>query len=154
MHRVDIGEEERKDETAVEPITATAILAAIATGVISGTTEVGKKALVEGYEALKTLLKNKFGDKGEVAEAVEKLEKKPDSPARQAEVKELLAEVKADEDPQIRQAAQAVLDQVKALPGGEQHIQQAIGSYIAQADRGSTASVTIHDPTSRDKDKE
>ncbi|GHO73978.1 hypothetical protein KSD_17490 [Ktedonobacter sp. SOSP1-85] len=139
----------------MEPITTTAILAAVASGAIGalsgGVTELGKKALVDSYTALTALLKKKFGEKGEVAEAVERLEKKPDSEARKGEVKEMLAEVKADEDPEIRQAAQAVLDQLKTLPGGEQHIQQAIGSYIAQADRQSSASVTIHD--SRDKDK-
>ncbi|GHO62321.1 hypothetical protein KSC_012130 [Ktedonobacter sp. SOSP1-52] len=139
----------------MEPITTTAILAAVASGAIGaisgGITELGKKTVVDSYTALTTLLKKKFGEKGEVAEAVERLEKKPDSDARKEEIKEVLAEVKADEDSEIRRAAQAVLDQLKTLPGGEQHIQQAIGSYIAQADRGSTASVTIHDPRRKEK---
>jgi hypothetical protein len=61
------------------------------------------------------------------------------SPLRYAE-----SDAKADQDPDIRQAAQALLDQMKAVPGGEQHVQNAIGTGIAQADRGSTASVTIN----------
>ncbi len=39
-----------------------------------------------------------------------------------------------------------LLEQIKAQPGGEQHIQNAIGSYIAQADHGGTATVTVNHP--------
>jgi hypothetical protein len=53
---------------------------------------------------------------------------------------------KADQDPELRQAAQALLEQIKKQPGGEQHIQQAIGSFIAQADRSSTATVNVNHP--------
>ena len=36
-----------------------------------------------------------------------------------------------------------MLDSLKAQPGGEQHIQNAVGNYIAQADHNSTATVNI-----------
>ena len=46
---------------------------------------------------------------------------------------------KADEDPEIVAAARKLLSHVRALPGGEQHIQNvqhAVGNYLAQAARG------------------
>lgn len=135
----------------MEPITATAIIAALAAGTIGGATELGKKAIVDGYEALKSLLKNKFGDQSRVAKSVAFLETMPDSDASKALVKEAVADAKADQDPDIHKAAQALLDQMKAVPGGEQHIQNAIGTGIAQADRGSSASVTINH--ARDKEQ-
>ena len=36
--------------------------------------------------------------------------------------------------------------EIQAQPGGQQHVQSAIGSYIAQADRGSTAQVHVNQP--------
>ena len=42
-------------------------------------------------------------------------------------------------------AAEVVLAKLKELPAEQQqHIQRAIGSYIAQADRGGVASVTVN----------
>jgi len=35
------------------------------------------------------------------------------------------------------------LKQISMHPGGEQHIQNAIGSYIAQAEQGSSANVNV-----------
>jgi hypothetical protein len=110
---------------------------------------VGKKAIVDAYEALKTLLKTKFGHDSKVMKAVEELEGTPESEGRKATVQEEVTKVHADQDPDIQQAAQAVLNQINAQPFGVQHIQQAIGSYIAQADRGSTANVNINSQKER-----
>ena len=53
----------------------------------------------------------------------------------------------AEQDPDIVKAAQELLDQLKAQPGGEQHVQQiASGNYIAQASHGGTASVNVNQP--------
>jgi hypothetical protein len=46
----------------------------------------------------------------------------------------------------VNQAARELLEHVKAQPDGEQHIQNAIGSYIAQADRGGIAKVRVNQP--------
>jgi hypothetical protein len=129
----------------MDPITA-AIVAALSLGVTSGLTETSKKAIGEAYDALKGLLKKKFGHASTVVQTVEGLETKPDSKGRQVTLQEEVAAAHADQDPDILKAARALLDQLRAQPGGEQHIQQAIGSYIAQADRGSTASVNIDHP--------
>lgn len=130
----------------MEPITTTAIIAALAAGVIKSAASVGEKVLVDGYAALKALLQRKFGGQSKVIRAVEDLEAKPDSEGRKLTLKEEVEEAKADEDSEIRQAAEALLEQLKAQPGGRQHIQNAVGSYIAQADRQSTAQVRVNQP--------
>ena len=127
----------------MDPIT-TAIVAAIAAGVTSGVTEVGKKAVVDAYGKLKAMLKEKLGDDSDVVDAVEKLEKKPDSEPRKGLLHEAVTDAKADQDEEILAAAQALLDKVKAQPGGEKHVQQVIGSkYVAQASHGGTATVSV-----------
>lgn len=127
----------------MEPITFTAIVAALSAGVVSGVGEVGKSALVDAYNGLKETLKRRFGDQSEVVEAVDMLESRPDSEARKGMVEEEIERVEVDQDPEVRQAAQELLNLLKAQPGGEQHIQNAVGSYIAQADRSSTATVNV-----------
>jgi hypothetical protein len=125
-----------------EPIT-TAILAAIAAGATAGATDTAKQAIGDAYGALKALLVRTFGGDSDVVEAVDKLEKNPDSAGRKQTVAEELANAKADAAPELVAAAEQLLAKLQALPQGErQHIMQAVGSYIAQADRGATAKVT------------
>lgn len=126
----------------MDPVT-TALLAAMAAGALGGVTEAGKAVVVDAYGKLKSLLAKKFGGKSDVVQAVEQVEAKPDSKGRKETLAEEIAGVKADQDPEIVQAAQMLLQAVQGLPEGGQHIQTAIGNYIAQADRGSTASVNI-----------
>jgi len=92
------------------------------------------------------MLQRKFANNSEVVEAVDKLEKKPDSEGRKGMLKEELEDAGVDHDPEVRQVAQELLKQLEAQPGGEAHIQNAVGSYIAQADRGSSAEVNINRP--------
>lgn len=125
---------------------STAIVAAIAVGVTSGITDLEKKAIVDAYEALKTLLKTKFGEGSKVVNAVKELEDTPDSKGRKETLQEEMTKVHADQDPDIWQAAQAMLSQISTQPGGAQQIQEAIGSYIAQANQNSTASVNLIQP--------
>jgi hypothetical protein len=134
-----------KGNELMDPITI-AIVGALTAGAISGLTDAGKKVITDAYDGLKALLKKKFGSQSEVVKSVENLEAKPESLSRQGTLKEEVQAVKADQDPDLLQTAQAVLDQIKAQPGGEQHIQNAIGSYIAQADHFSTATVNINRP--------
>ncbi|HEY6284888.1 MAG TPA: hypothetical protein VIX20_04445 [Ktedonobacteraceae bacterium] len=129
----------------MDPITA-ALLAAIAAGVTKGLTQVGQQSIVDGYHRLKELLLSKFGPQSEVVKSVENLEAKPDSKGRKEILQEEVVDSKAEQDPELRQAAQDLLEQIKKQPGGEQHIQQAIGSFVAQADRSSTATVNVNQP--------
>lgn len=130
----------------MEPITFTAIVAALSAGAVAGIGQVGQSALVDAYQGLKAALKRKFGDQSEVVEAVDMLENRPDSEPRRGMVQEEIERAKVDQDPEVRQAAQELLDLLQAQPGGEQHIQNAVGSYIAQADRSSTAEVNVNQP--------
>lgn len=126
----------------MEPIT-TAVIAALTVGTASGVTETAKTAISDGYAGLKALISQKCGSKSEVSEAIDRLQAKPDSPGRQQMLAEELKASDASADPEIMGAAQSLLELIKALPKGEQHIQQAVGIGIAQADRGSTASVSL-----------
>jgi hypothetical protein len=129
----------------MDPITA-AIIAALTAGALSGLTDTSRKLIADAYAGLKSLLLKKFGGQSPVVQSVTNLEAKPESPNRQGVLQEEVQAAKADQDPDLLQAAQALLEQIKAQPGGEQHIQNAIGSYIAQADHGSTATVNVNRP--------
>jgi hypothetical protein len=125
----------------MDPIT-TAILAALVAGAVSGATKVGEQVIADAYGKLKELLKKKFGPKSKVVKAVKELEADPKSAARKEVVKEEVAAAKADQDKELLQAAQALIKSVKALPGGTQIIQTAIGDQNIQiAGDGNTVNV-------------
>src|SRR5829696_1390960 len=130
----------------MDPITFTAIVAALSAGVATGAGKVVESAVVDAYQGLKAALRRKFGDDSGVVEAVDKLEQKPDSETRKALLQEEVEAAGVDRDPEVRKAAQDLLDRVEAQPSGEQHVQYARGSYIVQADRGSTAEVRVNRP--------
>jgi len=135
----------------MDPVTI-AIIAALSAGAASGVTDVAKKAIVDGYEGLKALLKKKFGSNSDAADALDKLEAKPDSAGRRETLAEELKAVNASSEPELLGAAQALLELIKALPQGEQHIQVAQGTGIAQADRGGAATVKIFRSPSKTTD--
>jgi hypothetical protein len=136
----------------MDPVTL-AIITALATGATSGLTDATKKALVDGYEGLKGLIKKKFGGDSDAAEAIEKLQAKPDSLGRRETLAEELKAVNAAADPELLSASHSLLELIKALPQGDRHIQVAQGIGIAQADRGGTASVKFFgSPSKRDDD--
>ncbi len=129
----------------MDPISA-AIITALATGVASGIGVAGKNLITDAYTALKAALQQKYGLDSDLVDAVEKLEKKPESTGRKETLKEEIEAAGATQDPDILTAAQSLLDQLKAQPGGEQTIQTATGSYIAQAASGGTATVNVNQP--------
>jgi hypothetical protein len=110
----------------MDPITA-AIVAALFAGASAGITDVSKKAIVEGYEALKAALKRRFGSDSKLVEALDELEGEPDFKPNQETVAGRVAQVKATDDPEFRQLAQALLDKIKAQPGGDKIIITTIG---------------------------
>jgi hypothetical protein len=129
----------------MDPIT-TAIAAALLAGVTGGVTDAGKKAITDAYNALKALLKKKFGDESEVLTSVKKLEANPNSQNRQGTLNEDLVAVHADQDAEILQAAQTLLNQVKSQPGGNQYILTVIGNFNPIVQGGGTATVNFHPP--------
>ena len=126
----------------MDPIT-TAIVSALSVGALSGLTVTSKAAISDAYARLKTLLTKKFGGESEVVHAVNGMEAKPESAGRQVTLQEEVAAVSADQDQEVLHAAQALLQLLQASGEGGQHVQTATGSYIAQADHGSSASVNV-----------
>lgn len=122
----------------MDPITL-AITAALTAGATGGVTDAAKKAIVDCYEGVKALIKKKFGSQSDVTEAMEKLEAKPNSEGRKQTLAEEIKIVAGEKDQDLLSAAQKLLELVKALPGGEQHIQMAVGVGNAIADRGGVA---------------
>jgi len=130
----------------MDPVTI-AILTAVATTIAQGAGQaVGVNVVNDAYAKLKQTLASKFGKNSDVVESVEALEAKPESTGRKETLREEVVASGADRDSEVRKAAQELLDAVAAQPGGEQHIQNAVGNYIAQADRGSTAEVRVNRP--------
>src|SRR6266699_5195089 len=122
----------------MDPIT-TAILAALSAGL----TEASKTAITDAYTQIKALLASKFGSTSDVVHAVEQVEAKPDSAGRRATLQEEITAVKADQDPDLLRTAQTLLQLLQTSSGEGSQTQTATGNYIAQADRGSTASVNV-----------
>lgn len=126
----------------MDPIT-TALTAALSAGAATGLTDAAKKAIADGYDGLKTLLHRKFGVNSEVARAIGNLEAKPDSGGRKGMLEEEVKASNSVDEPELVAAAQALLQLIEGLPQAEMHGQIAKGTGIAQAQDGSTASVTI-----------
>jgi hypothetical protein len=104
----------------VDPITVGA-----AAGVAKGVGEVGQKLMVDAYQALKGALQQKFGVDSDLVEAVEHLEKKPEAKGRQTDVADEVKATKADEDPEVLAAAEALLAALQSTPAG----QAAVSKY-------------------------
>ena len=85
------------------------LLAAIVAGSVVASKDVATQAVKDGYAALKALLVRKFGETSDVADALQKVENKPDSEARQALLKEELDSAGASQDLELVQRAQAFL---------------------------------------------
>lgn len=121
----------------------TAIIDALSAAASGASTEIAKRAISEGYEGLKDLLKKKFGPTSDVAAAVDNLESKPDSDGRQKVLAEELSAAGAPADAELVSVASALLEQIRTMPGNTPHVQMAHGNNIAQADRGGTATVNV-----------
>lgn len=128
----------------MDPITA-AIIGAVAAGVTAGATDTAKKVVADAYEGLKSLIKRKFGSESKVAQAVADVEANPQSEGRKAVLQEEVATANADQDEELVAAANALIEQIKSLPQGQQYIrqnfQQAIGSDIKQAQDHSSINI-------------
>ncbi|MEM7332966.1 MAG: hypothetical protein AAF490_12835 [Chloroflexota bacterium] len=110
----------------MDPITTT-IIAAILAGATVGATDVGAQLVVDAYQGVKTLIIHKFGAQSDLADAIEKVEARADSDARQAVLQEEVAAAKLDQDDEILAAVQALHKQLKE--NKDERIQTMIGSF-------------------------
>ncbi|MDG5808898.1 hypothetical protein P9869_40990 [Streptomyces ossamyceticus] len=129
----------------MDPITA-AIIGAVAAGLLQGAGDISQQALVDGYQRLKSLLVGRFGDRSDVVQAVEALEARPDSAARREVLAEEVGRSGAERHDEITAVARDLLARFQQDPAVASSMQQAIGSYIAQANRHGHAEVNVNTP--------
>ena len=127
----------------MDPISTT-IIAAVAAGAASGTKDIAKKGIVDAYQAIKKIIQSKFGVENKVSSAITNLENDPESKGQQMVLTEQVVKAKAHQDADIVRIAEDLMKKIKQMPGEDQHIMNAQGKFIAQADRGSSASITIN----------
>jgi hypothetical protein len=107
----------------MDPIT-TVIVAALAENL-------SQNVCKDSYVALKDTLKKKFGHQSDLVDAVDKLEKKPDSEARKATLQEEVEISKVNDDPEIGKLVQNLLDQIEKQPGGQKIINQTQTNQVS-----------------------
>jgi hypothetical protein len=120
-----------------------AILAALSAGALDGAKDATKKAVADGYAALRDAITKKYKHHGDVTEALEKLEQKPQSKGHAQVLEEELNSSGASTDQALVQQAAQLMTLIKSMPSIGSGTQIAHGSGIAQADRQSTASINI-----------
>ncbi len=105
----------------------------ITTAVIAAAADLSSTLVKDSYNGLKNLIIKKWGAKSPVVDAVEAVEKNPNSEARRGVLQEEIAAVKAQEQPEVAAAATQLLEAAKTTPAGAQvinNIQQHVrGSY-------------------------
>jgi hypothetical protein len=113
----------------MDPITV--ILAAL----VAGTAKAAGDAVPDAYKGLKALIQKKFAGKPVAESMLERHEKDPDKYAGPLE--DELVDAGVDKDEEILKAAQELLNQVKAQPGGQQIINQSVSNIKYAATSGS-----------------
>jgi len=114
---------------------------------------VGAAGIHEAFRKLKALVRGKSDRGEEAAKAADELLADPESDGRRTVLAEKLEASGVEGDPEVRAAAQELLDAVRSRPGGEQrvvNVMNAVGRYVAQAGPGGTANVTVNRSESRE----
>ena len=118
------------------------LIAAISAGAATGVSNATTQMVSDSYQGLKGLIKRKFGASNKAVEAIEKLEENPESTGWRESVETELTKIDATSDADLLFAAETLLEHIKALPSGEDHI-KVVGNYNAVAQNRSTAKVHI-----------
>jgi fatty acid-binding protein DegV len=107
------------------------LMETLTTAIIAALGNLGVKAVGDAYEGVKALLQRKFGADNKMAKAIEELEQEPDSEGRKILLKEAAAKAGADKDEDIIKAAQALLEAVKAQPGGAEAVRSIVHQQVS-----------------------
>lgn len=94
----------------------------ITTAIVTALAGLSNDAIKDSYNALKSALKKKFGSSSELVEAIDKLEKKPDSEECRATLQEEVQTSKVNNEPDVIQLAQELCDKINTRPGGQRNI--------------------------------
>jgi len=103
----------------------------LTTAIIAALGNLGVKAVGDAYEGVKALVLRKFGADSDLAEAVKKLEQKPDAQGRQITLKDEAEAAGANKDAEIMKAVEALLAAVQAQPGGEKAVRDIIHQQVS-----------------------
>lgn len=117
----------------MEPLTL--IVSALSAGAAAASKDIVAQTVKDAYTALKDFILHRVASKPEVSDALQQVEKKPDSGARQDVLKEELETAGISEDESVRKQAQALLDLLKAhglLSADIYNAQQTGSGAIAQ----------------------
>ncbi len=109
----------------------------ITTAIIGAIAGIGKDAIKDSYNALKSALKKKFGETSDLIEAVDKLEKKPDSEGRKTMLQEEVEIAKFNDDAQILELAQELLKKLQS--------DESIGSKYQVTFQGEVKAAQVGD---------
>jgi hypothetical protein len=131
----------------MDPITL-AITSALGAGAVGAAKKVAENAIGDAYQALKSLLKKKFGSESETVKAVEALEAKPESEGRKLTLEEELK--KANEDPEIVKAANDILAKLHASQVGTGNALSIGERSVAIAGAVSHSPITTGDQARKD----
>ena len=123
----------------MDPLTV--IISALTAGAAAAAKDVVAQAVKDGYVGLKDLIVRQFGQKADVEAALEGVEKKPDSEARQAVLKEELKAAGAAQDAEVVRQAQALLELLKqhGLVSGPSYQATVKGSGAIAQGEGAVA---------------
>lgn len=118
----------------MDPITL--VVAAFVAGLSSGVTEVAKVTVMDTYKAFKERLAIKTAVSDDAKDALEKVEKEPQSKARQDFLKEELVKLRVDNDQQLIEMAKTLLEQFEQLgtKSGKYNISISTGEGIIIGD--------------------
>jgi outer membrane protein assembly factor BamB len=104
-----------KKENQMDPVTL--IVSALVGGLTTGLKDTAKSATKDIYEALKSHLVKKAEKNEDAQDAIVKIERQPESKARQELLKEELGKLELDKDDELLRLAQSLLDALKSSEG-------------------------------------
>jgi hypothetical protein len=107
----------QEGELNMDPVTL-AIIAALSA--------VSNETTKKSYNALKTALEQKFKTKSQLLHALDLLEQRPISAARQAVLAEEVASSGVGRDPELVQIANTLIEQLKEISGGKLNINRTV----------------------------
>ncbi len=130
----------------MDPVSLSISLALVS-GIASGLTEIGKDAIADTYNALKTKLLEKFGENSNIPKAISSLEESPNSEIVKANLVKEINKVEADKDSELLEMASFLIELLSREKNVSTKTQTVKGNYNAGSLGGGVASVNINAPS-------